>query len=42
MSATLVAVDGDPLTDYSSLDRVRFVMKAGAVVLNLGDTNAKP
>ena len=42
MSATLVAVAGDPLTDYSSLDRVRFVMKSGAVVLDLGDTNAKP
>jgi imidazolonepropionase-like amidohydrolase len=42
MFATLVAVDGDPLTDYSSLERVRFVMKGGAVVLNLEDTNAKP
>ena len=30
--ADLIAVDGDPLTDVTELERVRFVMKGGAVV----------
>jgi imidazolonepropionase-like amidohydrolase len=30
--ADLIAVDGDPLTDVSTLQNVRFVMKGGAVV----------
>jgi imidazolonepropionase-like amidohydrolase len=29
--ADLIAVDGDPLQDISSLERVRFVMKGGRV-----------
>jgi imidazolonepropionase-like amidohydrolase len=30
--ADLIAVEGDPLTDLSVLQRVKFVMKAGRVV----------
>jgi imidazolonepropionase-like amidohydrolase len=32
--ADLIAVDGDPLTDVKVLEKVRFVMKGGAVVRN--------
>ena len=32
--ADVIAVSGDPLSDISELERVRFVMKAGAVVKN--------
>jgi imidazolonepropionase-like amidohydrolase len=32
--ADIVAVDGDPLTDVTTLERVRFVMKGGDVVRN--------
>jgi imidazolonepropionase-like amidohydrolase len=32
--ADLVAVDGDPLTDVTTLERVKFVMKGGEVVRN--------
>jgi imidazolonepropionase-like amidohydrolase len=32
--ADLIAVDGDPLTDVTVLEKVRFVMKGGAVVRN--------
>jgi imidazolonepropionase-like amidohydrolase len=32
--ADIVAVDGDPLTDVTTLERVKFVMKGGEVVKN--------
>jgi len=32
--ADLIAVDGDPLADVTTLERVKFVMKGGAVVKN--------
>jgi imidazolonepropionase-like amidohydrolase len=30
--ADLIAVDGDPLSDIKTLERVKFVMKGGKVV----------
>jgi imidazolonepropionase-like amidohydrolase len=30
----LIAVPGDPLSDITELERVKFVMKGGAVVKN--------
>jgi imidazolonepropionase-like amidohydrolase len=33
--ADIVAVDGDPLADVTTLERVKFVMKGGEVVINL-------
>jgi imidazolonepropionase-like amidohydrolase len=32
--ADIVAVDGDPLADVTTLERVKFVMKGGEVVRN--------
>ena len=39
MIADLIAVEGDPLTDVFALQRVRFVMRSGQVVL--ANTEAK-
>ena len=36
----LVAVSGDPLADIREIERIRFVMKGGAVVRN--DLAARP
>jgi imidazolonepropionase-like amidohydrolase len=33
--ADIIAVDGDPLSDVTTLERVKFVMKGGEVVKNL-------
>lgn len=35
--ADVIAVDGDPLKDVSELQRVKFVMKGGAVVKNVAE-----
>jgi hypothetical protein len=32
--ADIIAVQGDPLKDISELERVRFVMKGGAIIKN--------
>jgi imidazolonepropionase-like amidohydrolase len=32
--ADIIAVDGDPLQDVTTLERVKFVMKGGVVVKN--------
>jgi imidazolonepropionase-like amidohydrolase len=39
--ADLIAVAGDPLADVTQLERVRFVMKGGAVVKGWTDAAAK-
>jgi len=41
--ADLIAVSGDPLSDMTELERVKFVMKGGAVVKNeLANSPSKP
>jgi imidazolonepropionase-like amidohydrolase len=32
--ADIIAVDGDPLKDVTTLERVKFVMKGGEVIRN--------
>jgi imidazolonepropionase-like amidohydrolase len=32
--ADIIAVDGDPLTDFGAMNRVEFVMKGGTVYLS--------
>jgi len=39
--ADLIAVDGDPLADVTTLERVKFVMKGGEVVKNLYTASQK-
>ena len=39
--ADIVAVDGDPLADVTTLERVKFVMKGGEVVKNLTRSEAE-
>ena len=40
--ADLVAVEGDPLADLDALERVRFVMKAGGVVVRVSAGRPRP
>jgi imidazolonepropionase-like amidohydrolase len=39
--ADLIAVQGDPLKDITELERVRFVMKGGAVIVNKTENGAR-
>ena len=40
--ADLIAVSGDPLTDITEVERVKFVMKGGEVVRNDFASDRKP
>jgi imidazolonepropionase-like amidohydrolase len=42
LEADIIAVSGDPLTDITSLERVVFVMKGGAVYKNVADVKNTP
>ena len=34
--ADIIAVEGDPLTDFNAIERIRFVMKGGTIYVSAG------
>jgi imidazolonepropionase-like amidohydrolase len=39
--ADIIAISGDPIADVTEMERVRFVMKGGAIVRNDLDSGAR-